>query len=217
MEICWRLRAPAVPRPRLPCRPFAWSERRRPGQVNNAVQSSAVPYCAPAIEYVAMPEGSSSAAPATIPGPGFSQSTDARQTEAFHVFPDAAECDERRSQKTQSTPSTGDMRRIRNTAISATSTHCRKQAFRVTPSEAQIRKKDVRTATCNVAGNTRAFSVLSDHRASSDDLKTPAPPRLNCCISFTRIPPSSAKRWHRCARRTSPKACVICPPTLPQK
>ena len=35
----------------------------------SAVQSMAVPICAPAMEYVAMPEGSSSAAPVINPGP----------------------------------------------------------------------------------------------------------------------------------------------------
>jgi len=39
------------------------------GQVSNAVQSSLVPSCAPATEYVAMPDGSSSAAPVITPGP----------------------------------------------------------------------------------------------------------------------------------------------------
>jgi hypothetical protein len=39
------------------------------GQVINAVHSNAVPCCAPAMEYVAMPDGSSSAAPVVNPGP----------------------------------------------------------------------------------------------------------------------------------------------------
>ena len=39
------------------------------GQVMSAVHNSEVPNCAPTIEYVAMPEGSSSAAPAVTPGP----------------------------------------------------------------------------------------------------------------------------------------------------
>src|SRR5258706_15827142 len=39
------------------------------GHVTNAVQSMVVPSCAPAIEYVAIPEGSSSAAPVMRPGP----------------------------------------------------------------------------------------------------------------------------------------------------
>ena len=39
------------------------------GQVISAVQSSDVPSAAPALEYVAMPAGSSSAAPAITPGP----------------------------------------------------------------------------------------------------------------------------------------------------
>jgi hypothetical protein len=39
------------------------------GHVINAVQSSLVPSSAPATEYVAMPEGSSSAAPVMTPGP----------------------------------------------------------------------------------------------------------------------------------------------------
>src|SRR5438105_11173634 len=39
------------------------------GQVMAAVQRSDVPSCAPATEYVATPEGSSSAAPVMRPGP----------------------------------------------------------------------------------------------------------------------------------------------------
>ena len=39
------------------------------GHVSSAVQRSLVPSCAPAMEYVAMPDGSSSAAPVMIPGP----------------------------------------------------------------------------------------------------------------------------------------------------
>src|SRR6202167_5996845 len=39
------------------------------GHVRSAVQRSLVPSCAPAIEYVAMPDGSSSAAPVITPGP----------------------------------------------------------------------------------------------------------------------------------------------------
>ena len=39
------------------------------GHVSSAVHSSLVPSCAPAMEYVAMPDGSSSAAPVMIPGP----------------------------------------------------------------------------------------------------------------------------------------------------
>jgi hypothetical protein len=38
-------------------------------RVISAVQRSLVPSCAPAIEYVAMPDGSSSAAPVMMPGP----------------------------------------------------------------------------------------------------------------------------------------------------
>ena len=44
-------------------------ERRGGGQVRNAVQRRLVPSCAPAMEYVAIPEGSSSAAPVMRPGP----------------------------------------------------------------------------------------------------------------------------------------------------
>jgi hypothetical protein len=43
------------------------------GQVSRAVQRRPSPNCAPAIEYVAMPDGSSSAAPVTTPGPSASQ------------------------------------------------------------------------------------------------------------------------------------------------
>ena len=39
------------------------------GNVNNAVHKVDSPNCAPAWEYVAMPEGSSSLAPVIIPGP----------------------------------------------------------------------------------------------------------------------------------------------------
>src|SRR6202167_6060696 len=39
------------------------------GHVRSAVQRSLVPSCAPATEYVAMPDGSSSAAPVITPGP----------------------------------------------------------------------------------------------------------------------------------------------------
>src|ERR1019366_8061922 len=39
------------------------------GHVRSAVQRSFVPSCAPATEYVAMPDGSSSAAPVITPGP----------------------------------------------------------------------------------------------------------------------------------------------------
>ena len=39
------------------------------GHVSSAVQRSLVPSCAPAMEYVAIPDGSSSAAPVMIPGP----------------------------------------------------------------------------------------------------------------------------------------------------
>src|ERR1022692_1077930 len=39
------------------------------GQVRKAVQRRLVPSCAPAMEYVAIPEGSSSAAPVMSPGP----------------------------------------------------------------------------------------------------------------------------------------------------
>jgi hypothetical protein len=39
------------------------------GHVRSAVQRSLVPSCAPATDYVAIPEGSSSAAPVITPGP----------------------------------------------------------------------------------------------------------------------------------------------------
>src|ERR1019366_809665 len=39
------------------------------GHVRRAVQRSLVPSCAPATEYVAIPDGSSSAAPVITPGP----------------------------------------------------------------------------------------------------------------------------------------------------
>src|SRR5437764_8115148 len=44
------------------------------GQVRHAVQSRDVPSCAPALEYVAMPEGSSLDAHETMSGPHFKQS-----------------------------------------------------------------------------------------------------------------------------------------------
>ena len=43
------------------------------GHVMSAVQSRLVPSCAPAIEYVAIPDGSSSAAPVISPGPRLAQ------------------------------------------------------------------------------------------------------------------------------------------------
>lgn len=50
------------------CAHMNWTQPMN-GQVMKAVHSCAVPSCAPAIEYVAIPDGSSSAAPAINPGP----------------------------------------------------------------------------------------------------------------------------------------------------
>src|ERR1700690_46747 len=55
------------------------------GHVSNAVQRSVVPSCAPATEYVAMPEGSSSAAPVMIPGPS-DLSSDLNQRDGTNEF-----------------------------------------------------------------------------------------------------------------------------------
>ena len=63
---------------RFPAKPFpvTWPMRAHMiwtaaiiGHVRSAVHSSLVPSCAPATEYVAIPDGSSSAAPVMIPGP----------------------------------------------------------------------------------------------------------------------------------------------------
>ena len=65
-----RCNAPMSPRPlTIPMRAHIIWIKAISGQVSSAVQSSASPCCAPAIEHVAMPDGSSSAAPAMIPGP----------------------------------------------------------------------------------------------------------------------------------------------------
>jgi len=52
------------------------------GQVMNAVHSIAVPICAPAMELVAMPDGSSSAAPVINPGP----STEKKRLMRLNLF-----------------------------------------------------------------------------------------------------------------------------------
>ena len=60
----------ASPRPvTIPIRAHIICTAAISGQVSGAVQSNAVPCCAPAMEYVAMPDGSSSAAPVIRPGP----------------------------------------------------------------------------------------------------------------------------------------------------
>ena len=53
----------------LPMRAHIICTAAMSGHVSNAVQRSLVPSCAPATEYVAIPEGSSSAAPVMMPGP----------------------------------------------------------------------------------------------------------------------------------------------------
>jgi hypothetical protein len=64
------LKFPTKPCPvTLPMRAHIICTAAMSGQVMSAVQSSLVPSCAPAMEYVAMPDGSSSAAPVMIPGP----------------------------------------------------------------------------------------------------------------------------------------------------
>ena len=64
------LRFPARPCPvTLPMRAHIICTAAISGHVRSAVQSSLVPSCAPATEYVAIPEGSSSAAPVMMPGP----------------------------------------------------------------------------------------------------------------------------------------------------
>src|SRR5450759_1520551 len=62
--------AAASPSPRtMPIRAHIICTAAMSGQVRRAVQRRLVPSCAPAMEYVAIPEGSSSAAPVTSPGP----------------------------------------------------------------------------------------------------------------------------------------------------
>ena len=62
--------APPSPRPvTIPIRAHMNCTQPMNGQVRNAVHNWAVPNCAPAIEYVAIPDGSSSAAPVIRPGP----------------------------------------------------------------------------------------------------------------------------------------------------
>src|SRR5579863_2454114 len=64
------LRFPARPRPvTLPMRAHIICTAAINGHVSSAVHSNLVPSCAPAMEYVAMPDGSSSAAPVMMPGP----------------------------------------------------------------------------------------------------------------------------------------------------
>src|ERR1017187_5223062 len=62
--------AAASPSPRtMPIRAHIICTAAMSGQVRRAVQRRLVPSCAPAMEYVAIPEGSSSAAPVMSPGP----------------------------------------------------------------------------------------------------------------------------------------------------
>ena len=64
------VRFPASPMPvTLPMRAHIICTAAISGQVSSAVQRSLVPSCAPATEYVAIPDGSSSAAPVITPGP----------------------------------------------------------------------------------------------------------------------------------------------------
>ena len=64
------LRFPARPRPvTLPMRAHIICTAAISGHVSSAVHNSLVPSWAPATRYVAMPDGSSSAAPVMIPGP----------------------------------------------------------------------------------------------------------------------------------------------------
>src|SRR3984893_16833714 len=65
-----RLKFPANPCPvTIPIRAHIIWTAAISGHVRSAVQRSLVPSCAPATEYVAMPDGSSSAAPVLTPGP----------------------------------------------------------------------------------------------------------------------------------------------------
>src|SRR5450755_2047906 len=65
-----RLKFPARPCPvTIPIRAHIICTAAINGHVRSAVQRSLVPSCAPATEYVAMPDGSSSAAPVITPGP----------------------------------------------------------------------------------------------------------------------------------------------------
>src|SRR5450755_4508709 len=65
-----RLKFPAKPCPvTIPIRAHIICTAAISGHVRSAVQRRLVPSCAPATEYVAMPDGSSSAAPVMTPGP----------------------------------------------------------------------------------------------------------------------------------------------------
>ena len=62
--------APASPVPvTMPTRAHIICTQPINGQVNHAAHRKEVPNCAPTTEYVAMPDGSSSAAPVVTPGP----------------------------------------------------------------------------------------------------------------------------------------------------
>jgi len=59
------------------------------GHVSHEVDSSDVPSCAPTMEYVATPDGSSSAAPVMTPGPR----TDKKRRSGFLFSPGAGALD----------------------------------------------------------------------------------------------------------------------------
>lgn len=62
--------APARPRPvSIPTRAVVNKTNPISGHMNSGAQRTDVPNCAPAMEYVAMPDGSLSAVPAVNPGP----------------------------------------------------------------------------------------------------------------------------------------------------
>src|ERR1700682_2802716 len=70
------LRRSASPRPipvTMPMRAHINCTQAMSGHVISAVHRSEVPSCAPAMEYVAIPDGSSSAAPVMTPGPSFAK------------------------------------------------------------------------------------------------------------------------------------------------
>src|ERR1700687_5234831 len=77
-----RLKFPANPCPvTIPIRAHIICPAAISGHVRSAVQRSLVPSCAPATEYVAMPDGSSSAAPVIMPGPSDFNSNCIHRTE----------------------------------------------------------------------------------------------------------------------------------------
>src|ERR1700682_902961 len=83
--------APIRPRPvTMPIRAHIVWTAAISGQVTRAVHRSLVPNCAPATEYVAIPDGSSSAAPVITPGPSARQNL--RRARNGYVPRETIEC-----------------------------------------------------------------------------------------------------------------------------